>query len=162
MTSQSSIPRLVESPISDEQREGIEELAIDAAEYLQVDQANQTTREILERIENRIRQLQTKQVQPIQGEEMDLFLGSLWGSQLVRALAWEWVEVTFLDSDNAKAIGVFSPDRSLGIYPFHYLYGCLEHTVEPCLVIAFDQITSTVNQPKPTARHYQNLMSQFS
>lgn len=162
MTPQSSIPRLVEAPISDEQREGIDELAIDAAEYLQVDQASQTARDILERIENWIRQLQSKQVQPIQGEEMDLLLGSLWGSQLVKALAWEWAEVTFLDSDNAEAIGVFSPDRSLAIYPFHYLYGCLEHSVEPCLVIAFDQLTAPASHPRPTARHYQNLMSQFS
>src|SRR6185312_2908912 len=58
-------------------------------------------------------------------EDAPFALGSLWGQQIVRSFGWEWGMITFDQHNNTKAPGVLSPDRSLAIYPIHFLMGCL-------------------------------------
>src|SRR5579885_1191186 len=54
-------------------------------------------------------------------------LGSLWGCQLVRQFGWEWAGVIFHEPGDSKAFGVFAKDRSLAVYPWHFIFGCLEN-----------------------------------
>ena len=61
--------------------------------------------------------------------------GSLWGQQLVRKFAWEWKLVTFHEHDDSTAPGVLSPDRSLAIYPIHFVIGCLEDSNVDCTIL---------------------------
>ncbi len=41
-------------------------------------------------------------------------LGALWGTQMVRAFAWEWASVVQHDHNDFKAVGVFDKKRSVG------------------------------------------------
>jgi hypothetical protein len=47
-------------------------------------------------------------------------LGSLWATQMQRQFGWEWINIIQHDHDDFKVLAVFDPQRSIGIYPFHY------------------------------------------
>ncbi len=91
-------------------------------------------------------------------DEPDLILGSLWGEQLVRELGWQWAAVTFHEHDDAKAVGVFSPDRALAIYPFHFIYGCLENGAEVTILLAFNLLVDGSKVPPLAPGTYENVM----
>lgn len=84
-------------------------------------------------------------------------LGSLWGRQMVRQFGWEWAGVVFHDRGDSKAVGVFSKDRSLAIYPWHFVYGCLENGVPSTILLAFNMLLAgAVPAQEPGA--YVNVM----
>ena len=91
-------------------------------------------------------------------DEPDLVLGSLWGQQLVREFSWQWAAVTFHEHDDAKAVGVFSPDRALAIYPFHFIYGCLENGAEVTIMLAFNLLVDGSKVPPLAPGTYENVM----
>ncbi len=72
--------------------------------------------------------------------DRSLPLGSLWGRQLVRRFGWEWSSITFHDHDGSKAVGVFSQDRSLAVYPFHFVFGCLENQAPVTILLSFNML----------------------
>ena len=84
-------------------------------------------------------------------------LGSLWGCQLFRKFGWEWSSVIFDEQSDSKAIGVFSQDRSLAIYPFHFVYGCLENKVPVTILLSFNMLGDGAF-PSQEANAYVNLM----
>jgi hypothetical protein len=86
-------------------------------------------------------------------------LGALWGTQLVRQFGWEWIHVVqHAEGDDAfEAIGVFDRRRSVGVYPFHYVFGCVENRVRPTILLAYN-LWQEGGIPEQAARSYQNLM----
>ena len=84
-------------------------------------------------------------------------LGSLWGQQLVRHFGWGWAWVTFHDHDDSKAVGVFSKDTSLAVYPFHFVFGCLENRAPVTILLSFNMLDAGA-VPEQGAKAYVNLM----
>lgn len=87
-----------------------------------------------------------------------LVLGSLWGEQLVKQFHWEWAQATFHDHGDSTAFGVFSPDRSLAVYPLEFMLGCLQNPdVDVTVMLSFNML-SEGKIPKMKAKSYTNLM----
>jgi len=92
------------------------------------------------------------------GEEARLIFGSLWGEQLVRQFGWQWAKITFHDYDDSVAFGVFSPDRSLAIYPLEFLLGCLQNpNVDVTVMLSFNMLLAG-KVPKMKEQSYTNVM----
>lgn len=91
--------------------------------------------------------------------DLALPLGSLWGYQIVRAFEWEWSSVTFHDHGESRALGVFAEDRSLAVYPWHFLFGCLEYGAPVTILLAFQMLAvGEIAPQEPNA--YVNLMEE--
>jgi len=84
-------------------------------------------------------------------------LGALWGQQMVRAFDWEWAEVVHHDHNDVHLAGVFNRERSLAVYPLHYVFGCLKNEVYPTILLAFNMLTAG-KIPELEAGGYVNLM----
>ena len=92
------------------------------------------------------------------GEEARLIMGSLWGEQLVKKFGWHWAQVTFHDHDDSIAFGVFSPDRSLAIYPLDFMLGCLRNKyVDVTVLLSFNMLLAG-KIPEMKAKSYTNVM----
>jgi hypothetical protein len=91
-------------------------------------------------------------------ENAPFTLGATWGQQLVHAFGWEWAIVTFHEHGDTTAPGVLSPDRSLAVYPIHFVMGCLQDsTVDTTILIAFNMLEAgKVGDTAPGS--YFNLM----
>lgn len=94
----------------------------------------------------------------LDNEEVALLLASLWGEQLVRQFGWEWGSMIFHDHGNTTAVGVFSPDRSLAIYPFHFIFRCLEEDAPVTLLLAFQILKDASRIPALPEGGYENVM----
>lgn len=81
-------------------------------------------------------------------------LGALWGEQLVRALGWTW---TLVVEEDERSIGVFDARRSMGVYPFDYIYGCLEAKGVPTILLAFNMLREG-GIPQFPDRAFENIM----
>lgn len=153
-----SLPNISETPLSEENRGLIDLVSSHAAEFLRVDPTIHSAEEIIAKLDQYVHELQQGKVPSPEGEEKEIFFGCLWGDQLVREFGWEWANVTFHDYEDAQAMGVFSPDRSLAIYPFHFIYGCFENKA-PVTILLAHQVLSTPNRVPPLpARGYENVM----
>jgi hypothetical protein len=97
----------------------------------------------------------TEEIDP---EDAPYALGSLWGQQLVRQFGWQWAMITFHDHRNSKAPGVLSPDRSLAVYPIHFLVGCLQDPGVDCTVALSFNILAAGKVGKLKPKEYANLM----
>lgn len=87
-----------------------------------------------------------------------LIMGSLWGEMLVEEFGWEWAKVTFHDYDDSVAFGVFSPDRSLAIYPLEFLLGCVQDPdVDVTVALSFNMLKAGTI-PKMKKKSYTNVM----
>lgn len=84
-------------------------------------------------------------------------LGSLWGCQLVRQFGWEWAGVIFHEHGDSKAFGVFAKDRSLAVYPWHFIFGCLENKAPATILLSFNMLAAG-RIPAQEAKAYVNLM----
>ncbi len=90
-------------------------------------------------------------------EDLPFALGTLWGQQLVREFGWQWGMITFHDHGNSTAPGVLSPDRSLAIYPIHFLIGALRDAgVDATVELSFNMLAAGNIQCQP--REYANVM----
>ncbi|MGN6543758.1 MAG: hypothetical protein ACTHK7_01825 [Aureliella sp.] len=149
-----------ESQLSPEMRDAIDDYAAEAARILGLDAPEtMSPDEIVEAVDQCVCQLQ-KGAGPkfAEDEEAALLLGCLWGQQLVRQLRWQWVGVTFHEFDNAEATGVVSANRSLAIYPFHFIFECLENQAPVTIRLAFDILKEGRRVPSLPARGYENVM----
>jgi len=91
-------------------------------------------------------------------EDSRYTLGSLWGEVMVVCFKWEWASVTFHEHGDSVAVGVFPPNRSLAVYPFHFLLGCLRDPGVPVtILLAFNMLTAKKIPPQ-AAQSYENLM----
>jgi hypothetical protein len=94
----------------------------------------------------------------VEGEDAQLLMGSLWGEQLVKQFGWQWAQLTFHDYKDAVAFGVFSPDRSLAIYPLEFMLGCLRDAdVDATVLLSFNMLLAG-SVPKMKKKSYTNVM----
>src|SRR5581483_6866349 len=93
-------------------------------------------------------------------EDAPFIMGSLWGEQLVARFGWEWKGITFHDHGNSKAVAVVSPDRSLAIYPLHFLMGALRDArVDATIALTFNMLDAGFPAvPNLQPRAYVNVM----
>jgi hypothetical protein len=92
------------------------------------------------------------------GEDARLVMGSLWGEQLVKQFGWEWAKVTFHDHGDSVTFGVFSPDRSLAIYPLDFMLGCLNDPgVDVTVMLSYNMLEGG-KIPKLESKSYSNVM----
>jgi hypothetical protein len=94
----------------------------------------------------------------IDPEDAPYALGTLWGQQLVRRFGWDWKMVTFHDHGDSTAPGVLSPDRSLAIYPIHFILGCLQDpTVDATVMLSYNMLKAG-HTGEVAAGRYFNFM----
>jgi len=87
--------------------------------------------------------------------EKALPIGTLWGEVFVKELGWEWINVTF--EDGSQSVGVFSRDRSIGFYPWHFVLGCVENGATVTVLLAWNMLKEGA-VPKTAPNSYVNLM----
>lgn len=156
---------VTEKQIDDETLDSIREYAQEAAEWLEIGLTDELKPEdIVAAVDQRVHEIQKQgpgedaEKTADTNEEAALTLASLWGEQLVRHLGWHWAKIAFHDHDDAEAIGVFSPDRSLAIYPFHFVFSCFEDGVPVTILLAFDVLSDGQRVPDLPKRGYENVM----
>jgi hypothetical protein len=155
--------KISEEAIDSETLDPILGCANDAAQMLGIDLEKLSPQEIVSHIDNCILNIQKGQGPEIHEEDDPaLTLGSLWGQQLVKELGWEWSSVTFHEHDDTKAVGVFSKDRSLAIYPFHFVYGCLENNATVTILLSFNMLVDGKRIPSLPAGGFENVMDNVS
>lgn len=152
--------KISEYPLAAEMLDAIRDYAAEAARLIGL-QAYETlpAASIVEAVDQAVLQRQ-KGGGPkfAEDEEAALLLGCLWCEQLVRELRWEWVGVTFHEFDDADATGVVSPNRALAIYPFHFIFECLENKAPVTIQLAFDILKEGRRVPRLPPRTYENVM----
>ena len=133
--------------------------AEDAAAMLGVDLLQGAPAELVRAVDSFVYDWQKgKRPEVPEDDDLSLTLGSLWGDQLVRDLGWQWAGVTFHDHGDSKAVGVFSPDRALAIYPFHFVYGCLENDAPVTILLAYNMLKDGTRIPQLPPGGYENVM----
>jgi hypothetical protein len=136
----------------------VAKVAQDAASFLKIDPKRLSPQQIVEKIDDFVHRLQKGKVTAPKDEDVNILFGCLWGQQLVADFQWEWANVVFHDHNDSKAMGVFSPDRSLAIYPFHFIQGCIENGAPVTILLSFNMLIDKTRIPKLPARGYQNVM----
>ena len=148
---------VTEEPIDPDILESLAGAAGEGAELAEVS-LDATPAEIVAAINDLVYRQQKEPTDDVDNwEDRALPLGCLWGMQLVRQFDWEWANVTLHDHDDVKAMGVFSPDRSLAVYPFYFIFGCLEHQATVTILLAFNMLDGGKIPPLP-AGGYENVM----
>jgi hypothetical protein len=126
-----------EEPIEPSMFSGLEGAAEEAAEIAGVSSSD-TPDSVVAAIDEFVFAWQGGKRPPekvIDPEDAPYAFGSLWGQQLVRKFGWEWKLVTFHEHGDSTAPGVLSPDRSLAIYPIHFVIGCLQDSTVDCTIL---------------------------
>ncbi|QDV25061.1 hypothetical protein [Aureliella helgolandensis] len=152
--------RITEEPIESDLMRDIESCAMDALPWLEIVATEPLTASaVVAAIDRFVYQWQQGQRPDNAGDEdFALILGSLWGMQLVESLGWDWSGVIFQDFDDARAVGVFSPKRSLAIYPFHFLHSCMEGDAPVTIELAFNLLVEGSRIPKLPDQGFENVM----
>lgn len=93
-------------------------------------------------------------------DDAPLIIGSLWGEAIVSRFKWQWAMVNFHDHNNAVAPAVLSPDRSLAIYPLHFLLGCFNDPhVDVTILLSYNMLKAgSLDGMKLKPGSYYNLM----
>lgn len=162
----SDSPSISEQPVSDENLYLIRGCARDCATELQLDMAAMSPEELVGAVNDFIVSWQNSHVEnkalhpapesPF--EHHPLILGSLWAEQLVAVLNWEWATIVFHEHGASQALGVVSPDRSLMICPFHFVYGCMANLAQVKIMLSFNMLTEAKEQPPIPPNSYANVM----
>ena len=154
-----SLPNITESRPDEERMRLIQLVTEEAAEILGLSLDADSPDAIVKAVNDCVREIQKGRGPAFPADsEVDLLLGCLWGSQLVRSLNWEWTNVTFHDHGDSKAVGVLSPQRELAIYPFHFVHGCLENGAVVTILLAFNMLKERSSRPDFPAHSYANVM----
>ena len=145
--------------VSEKTRVDIQTCTQNAIAILEVDVSDITPTGLVSVMDRFIHQWQQGH-QPVvcDVDDLSLAMGSLWGEQLVKQFGWYWAEVTFPEHPETPAIGVLSPDRSLAIYPFHFLQQCLKHAAPVTIRLAFEILLDGSRVPRIAADTFENVM----
>lgn len=150
---------ITETAIGAEMLDDIRDCASAAAGLIDVDLNNASPSEIINSIDAFVFEWQKGNRPEVdEDDDLSLMFGSLWGEQLVRDLGWQWVEITFHDHDDSKAVGVVSPNRSLAIYPLHFVYGCMENDAPVTIMLAYNMLKDGSKIPSLPSKGYENVM----
>lgn len=162
-----------------ETAESISSYAEGAAKMLGVDRADSSPLEIVSAIDRWIRAAQKEGLPALQADdelsaeaklgngkhdkdahanELAYHIGSLWGEQLVRELGWQWAFVVFEHRPDMEVAGVFSPDRSLAIYPLNFVFHCLADANPVTILKAFEILREGSRVPPLPEGGYENVM----
>jgi hypothetical protein len=152
------LQNISENPVSPEHASLVHKIAADAASFLKLDEQTSPPASVVNSVDDYIHKLQNGEVTAPEGEDVKIFFGCLWGVQLVREFGWEWANVIFHDHGDTEAMGVFSKDRSLAIYPFHFITGCLENDAPVTIMLAFSMLLDGSEIPELPPGGYENLM----
>jgi hypothetical protein len=153
--------KVKESSLSAEILENIEGCAGDAVALLGLDTSRRpaSVEKVLESINAfLLRSQKAKRKDATTYDDLSFNLGSLWGEQLVKSLKWEWVCLTILNKERSKAVAVVSPDRSLAILPFDFVYSCLADNTPVTILLAYNMIKDGTRIPHIGAGAYANVM----
>lgn len=150
-----------ESELSNEMPEQIKDSAVEALSMLGLDeQADSQT--VIAAVDQFVYEWQCGKRPPIpcEAEDLPYTLGSLWGEQMVRQFGWEWKKITFHEHGDTWAPGVVSPDRSMAIYPIHFIIGCMnDSSVDATILLSFNMLKE--HEPGNSKRGaYDNVMEQ--
>jgi hypothetical protein len=147
--------RAIEAP----RMQSVRESARRTNSLLGLDPADATPTEIVGAVDLCVYDRQVSEDPQTDDDEILIFgLGSLWGEQLVRGLGWEWAQVVFHEYGDLEAMGVLSQDRSLAIYPYHFITGCIHNRAEVTIMLSFNMLSDTSAIPTVPARSYENVM----
>ncbi len=76
-------------------------------------------------------------------QDVPYLMGSLWGEAIVAALGWSWVQVVFNQRTDTVATAVVSPDRSMAIFPIHFVLECVQEAAVDCTIaLSFDMLVA--------------------
>ena len=88
--------------------------------------------------------------------DISLPVGSLWGELMVDEFGWDWLDVEL--DDGTKVYGVFSKDRSLCIYPWHFVFAIIERNSEVTIELAWNMLVEGKIPAQPE-NGYLNIMN---
>lgn len=152
--------RISEQPLRGKALAGIQNCAQEAMKLLAVS-AKSSPAAVVEAIDAFVYRWQKGErpsAKILPSNDAPLILGSLWGQQLAARFGWEWAMVTFHEHGDSVAPGVLSPDRSVGVYPVHFLMGCLQDAgVDATISLSFNMLEAGSVTGLP-AGEYFNLM----
>ncbi len=159
MTDNDNLPNISESRPDEERANLLNLVAQDAAAILGVSLETNSPDEIVAAVNDCARAIKRGEGPAFpEDSEVDLLLGCLWGSQLIRVLDWEWINITFHDHDDSQAVGVVSPKRDMAIYPFHFIHGCIENAATVTILLSFNMLRERAGAPTYPERSYENVM----
>ena len=94
----------------------------------------------------------------IDPKDVPFLMGSLWGEAVVAALGWSWVQVVFNQHRDTVATAVVSPDRSMAIFPIHFVLACVEDPAVDCTMALVFDLLAAGQVGDLTPGGYANLM----
>jgi len=150
-----------ESDLVGEMPQQIKDSALEALSMLRLDEHTEP-QAIMAVIDQFVYDWQCGQRPPIpcEAEDLPYTLGSLWGEQLTRQFGWEWKTITFHEHGDTQAPGVVSPDRSLVVYPIHFIIGCMANpSIDATILLSFKMLAESTAKESSEGR-YANLMEQ--
>lgn len=148
---------VIETPLVPEHEELICKVIVDALKFLRLPDSAKPQK-IVTQIDRHVRKMQQGAAKKPDTERPDIFFGCLWGAQLARELSWEWASLTFFGPDESQAIGVFSKDRALAIYPFNFISDCLTCGRAVTIMLSFEFLQDGTRIPPLAPLGYVNVM----
>jgi hypothetical protein len=134
--------------------------AKEGADLLKIDVKSSSDLDIIDAIDLYVSKIQDEEI----SKEIDIWtdisipLGCLWAEVLTEKLGWEWGNVTFHEHDDTKAYGIFSKDRALAIYPFHFIFGCIENKAPVTITLSYRMLIDGASIPRLPPMGYENVM----
>ena len=159
MTNNSPLPNITDSPPDEERMNLIKLTTQDAAKFLGLKLDTDSPDVIVKAVNDCVRGVK-KGGGPAfpEDEEVHLLLECLWGTQLVRALKWEWANIVFHDPSNFKAVGVVSPSRDMVIYPFQFVSACIKNNAIVTILLSYNMLKERMGNATFPPRSYVNVM----
>ena len=148
--------KLRESTPDNERMELIEATAEDAARYLGLRFEKHLPDYIVEKIDRTVVELVFEVPSLIPDtEDAGMLLGALWGTQLVRELDWQWVN---LHRGKKLDVGVASETRDKVIYPFTFVEMCLAKQRICTIELSFNMLRERAEEFTFEPRSYESIM----
>jgi hypothetical protein len=141
---------ITDGPIPDETLRKIRDCAKGALDDLGPEVAAEGPAGVVAAIDDIMDQIQQEpaKVSDEEGADPVVFFGALWGEQLVNALGWQWTNVEH--GQGEPVVAVAAPDRSLVIYPFHFLASRLgDKGLDVTVALAFNMLVDGAIPPMP-------------
>jgi len=94
----------------------------------------------------------------LSAEDAPMIIGCLWAEALVSRFKWEWSMVRFADAGQIIAPAVLAADRSLVIYPLHFLTCCFADPAADVAILRAYNLLKAGAIPNARPRAYLDLM----
>lgn len=130
--------------------------AIEGAEIVAAEM-DSSAHEVISKINTFLEPPNSKNSNVDNWSDLVLPIGCLWAKVVIEHFGWAWVSLIQHDHDDFQAVAIVNQDRSLAIFPFHYIFGCLENGVDPTILLAFNMLDTGGIPPQP-ANGYANMM----